>query len=147
MQVSNEIDESQYKADFMISENYIKFSGELLRLSLLAIGGFGTLILTMIKEKSYSKDLFPCPMLFILALGCFVFCSAACLFHRYYATDAISWYICLLRAKKSGDVPKIAQERSGFHRMLRLSRNSLILSEISFGLGVFFFFLIIQSYI
>jgi hypothetical protein len=37
----NEIKENQYKVDFEISKGYINFSSELLRLSLLSMGGFG----------------------------------------------------------------------------------------------------------
>ena len=44
-----EIEENQYKVDFEISKGYIDFSSELLRLSLLAMGGFGALVLIKIK--------------------------------------------------------------------------------------------------
>jgi hypothetical protein len=140
-----EIDESKYKADFMISENYIKFSSELLRLSLLAIGGFGTLVLTKIKEEHCTvvlQDIF-----FIIALLCFVICSGASLCHRYYASDAMSWYICLLRAQNNNNASKIKKERAGLHKILKFSRISLISSEISFGLGVIFFFISILKLI
>ena len=106
MEQSNSVDESKYKADFMISENYIKFSSELLRLSLLVIGGFGTLLLTKIKEKE-CMDIFSQPIFFIIALICFVICSSASLCHRYYATDTMSWYISALRAENKNDKIKL----------------------------------------
>ncbi|MBK8808289.1 MAG: hypothetical protein IPO21_17350 [Bacteroidales bacterium] len=142
----SEIDESRYKADFMISENYIKFSSELLRLSLLAIGGFATLILTKIKDES-CVNAFPQPIFFVAALISFVVCSAAALCHRYYATDAMSWYISLLRAESKDDKLKIEKERIGLHKILRFSRLSLIACEVSFGIGVILFFLAILNFI
>lgn len=49
------IDEGEYKADFIISENYIKFSSELLRLSLIAIGAYGTLFIKEIDADDKSN--------------------------------------------------------------------------------------------
>jgi hypothetical protein len=90
-----EIDESQYKVDFEILKGYIDFSSVLLRLSLLAMGSFGALIL--IKSKGEAKDTLPQflqqPALFIIAMGLFALCSGATLFHRYFASDSMSWYI------------------------------------------------------
>jgi len=48
-----EIEENQYKVDFEISKGYIDFSSELLRLSLLAMGGFGALVLIKIKGENH----------------------------------------------------------------------------------------------
>ena len=56
MEKFNEIDEAQYKADFTISDNYRSFSSELLRLSLLAIGGFGAIVISKIKGDYRGYD-------------------------------------------------------------------------------------------
>jgi len=83
----NKIDESQYKVDFAISEKYIDFSSELLRISILIIGGLGTLF---INGKKDIADLPNKPHFFILSLLFFACCVAAALCHRYYATDSLS---------------------------------------------------------
>ncbi|WP_264530315.1 hypothetical protein [Flavobacterium sp. N502540] len=137
------VDESDYKADFIISENYIKFTGELLRLSLLAIGGFGTLLVAKMKREGFGAELDYSG--FIIALVCFVFCSGACMCHRFFATDSMSWFISLLRTQKNDDIVKIDKERKGMYRALKLSNIFLVLSGISFGLGVIFFFIAIYN--
>lgn len=142
MEKINEIDEAQYKVDLIISDNYIKFSGELLRLSLLAIGGFGTLTILNIKGED-KLHVFANPIFLILSLVCFVICSSAALCHRYYATDTISWYISWLRAEKIKNEIKADKEKKGFYKLLKYSRISLITCEISFGIGVVFFFIAI----
>jgi len=146
MKTIYDIEESKYKSDFMISENYIKFSSELLRLSLLAIGGFGTLILTVIKEEC-NQNVFQNKFFLITALAGFVICSGAALCHRYFATDAMSWYVSVLRAQNNINPSKLVVQRVGLHKTLKLSRISLIISEISFGLGVLFFFIAILVFV
>ena len=117
----NEIDESQYKADFMIAEGYIKFSSELLRLSLLAMGGFGALVL--IKFKGENKgQLLSEPKYFLLSMIFFGLCAGASLFHRYYASDTMSWYISWLRAVKKNEPAKATREQAGLRRLLKRSR-------------------------
>jgi FtsH-binding integral membrane protein len=138
MENLNEINESQYQADFLISENYIKFTGELLRLSLFVIGGFGAVIMLIIKGEN-KVNVFESPWLIISTLAAFVLCIASSLAHRYCATDSLSWYISWLRAKKSQDADKALKEKNGFYKLLKYSRITLITSEVSFGFGVFFF--------
>ena len=145
MERFTEVEESRYQADFAISENFIKFSGELLRLSLLAIGGFGALILLKIQDGD-KLDVFPDPKFFVLALVCFVISSGASLAHRYFATDAMSWFISVLRAEDKNDIPEMVNERKGFKKTLKFSRISLITCEISFALGVVLFFLAILRF-
>ena len=134
----NAIDEAQYKADFMISEGYIKFSGELLRISLVAMGGFGALVLFKF-DKGAPADFLKDPTWFLVSMAFFALCSAAALFHRFYASDCMSWYIGWLRASNSGNEEKATKERAGLRRLLKLSNISLIVSEWLFGGGVLFF--------
>ena len=135
-----EIDESQYKVDFEISKGYIDFSSELLRLSLLAMGGFGALALVKIKDEAKTVPAFlQDPLLFLISMGLFALCAGATLFHRYFASDSMSWYIAWLRADAIGDAETSTKERKGFSRMLKLSERSLILSECLFGGAVLFF--------
>ena len=141
MQKLNAIEESQYKVDFEILKGYLEFSSELLRLSLLAMGGFGALVL--IKLKGETKQSFPAflqhPELFLISMALFAACAAATLFHRYFASDSMSWYIAWLRAEAAEKKEKAEKERKGFYKMLKCSEWSLILSEIFFGSAVLFF--------
>lgn len=134
----NEIDETQYSADFRICEGYISFSSELLRLSLLAMGGFGTLVLIKF-DKDTPPEFLDKPILFLLSMTFFTLCAGAALFHRFYASEAMSWYIAWLRAKKSNNPQKAAKESTGFIKFLKYSSVSLIVSEWLFGAGVLFF--------
>lgn len=136
----NELDESQFKADFMIFEGYIKFSSELLRLSLLAMGGFGALVLIKLKgEDNGQLQFFKEPSFFMVSMLFFALCSAASLFHRYYASDTMSWYISWLRAEKEHKDEKSKKKREGFYKFLKRSEISLITSQYLFGGGVLFF--------
>jgi hypothetical protein len=136
-----EIEENQYKVDFEISKGYIDFSSELLRLSLLAMGGFGALVLIKIKGENHRDmpEFLVHPSIFIVSMILFTLCAGTTLFHRYYASDCLSWYIAWLRADKEGRGEDAKRERKGFHKMLWLSKWSLILSEFLFGGGVLFF--------
>lgn len=135
-----EIDDAQYKVDFEISKDYIQFSAELLRLSLLAMGSFGALVLIKIKGEAGSTAPFlHDPDLFLLAMVLFAGCAGASLFHRYFAADGLSWYVAWLRTDAEGDTKRALEERTGFHRLLKRSKWSLIAAEIFFGGGVLVF--------
>lgn len=133
------IDENKYKSDFQISESYIKFSSELLRISLLAMGGFGTLVLYQFKQGDQDLKYLHEPTLFLISMILFGICAAMTLAHRFFATDSMSWYISWLRANVSGDAVKAKKERKGLYKSLRLSKYALILAEILFGGAVIFF--------
>lgn len=133
------IDENKYKPDFDISESYIKFSSELLRLSLLAMGGFGSLVLYQIKIETQPGKFLQDPSHFLISMGLFGICAGITLVHRFFATDCMSWYIAWLRANVSGDALRAKKEREGLYKRLRLSRYALILAEIFFSAAVIFF--------
>ena len=44
--------DNDYKPEFEIMDMYMNFSAELLRIPLLAIGGFGAIMLIKLKEES-----------------------------------------------------------------------------------------------
>ena len=141
MQKLNAIEESQYKVDFDILKGYLDFSSELLRLSLLAMAGFGALVLTKIKgdPKEAPPTFLQHPQFFLISMTFFVACAAATLFHRYFASDSMSWYIAFLRAEAADNVDKAKTEKKGFYKMLRFSKWSIISSEVFFGAAVLFF--------
>ena len=142
MEKLHEIDESQYKVDFMISENYIKFSSELLRLALLALGGFGTIIIGKF-DNNLTKEFLLQPSLLIGSLGCFVLTCIFSLFHRYYATDTMSYYVAWLRANKAMNSTNAEKEREDFYSFLKLAERSLIRCEFAFGSGVVLFLILL----
>lgn len=126
------IDESIYKPDFEILDRYIQFSSELLRISLVAMARYGTLIITYIKNI---KDL----QTITISMLFFALCSATTLFHRFFASDSMSWYISSIRKSQKGDIEGYKEEKSGMMRLLKYSRISLIISEILFGIAVIIF--------
>src|SRR5688572_16655799 len=135
------LDEALYKPDFEIRNSYIDFSSELLRLSLIAMGGFGALVLAKIEnvQNNIIHDALTNPGFVLASMTLFTLCVAATLFHRYYASDCMSWYISGLRAEENGDTAKAKTEYEGYGKMLKRSTLSLILAEFFFGGGVLFF--------
>src|SRR5688572_26715800 len=83
------LNEALYKPDFEIRNSYIDFSSELLRLSLIAMGGFGALVLAKIEngQKNIIIDLLTDPGFLLASMILFTMCVASTLFHRYYASD------------------------------------------------------------
>lgn len=132
------IDEAEYKADFTISENYIKFSSELLRLSLLAIAGYGTLFIKTIVEDD-KNSLIRNNSILILSMIFFVLSTSASLFHRYYATDSMSWFISWRRFLINNKIEKAELENIGMKKILKKSKIALIICEATFGCGVLIF--------
>lgn len=121
MKNETKLDENEYKADFAISENYIKFSSELLRLSLLAIVAYGTLFIKEFVEDSNSN--FTKNNITLLTSIIFFFLSSsASLFHRYFATDTLTWFIQWRRYIKNDELEKAEQERIGLKKNAQKSK-------------------------
>lgn len=145
--MDTKIEENEYKADFTISENYIKFSSELLRLSLLAIVAYGTLFIKEFVEDSNSTFTKNNKTL-ILSIIFFFLSSSASLFHRYFATDTLTWFIQWRRFIANNELKKAEKERIGLNKMLKKAKYSLILCEVTFALGVLLFLIaIIKLYL
>src|SRR5688572_24065663 len=116
------LDEALYKPDFEIRNSYIDFSAELLRLSLIAMGGFGALVLAKIENgQNLIKDPLGNPGFLLISMLLFTLCVASALFHRYFASDCMSWYISGLRAEENGDTAKAKTEYEGYGKMLKRS--------------------------
>ena len=130
--------DSDYKPDFEILDRYLNFSSELLRISLLAIGGYGTIMLVKLKDETDKLPLNHLTILFT-SICIFTICAGASLFHRYFATDSMSWYISYLRAKENGNTEKANIEKKGLHKSLNLSSIFLIVTEVTFAAAVLFF--------
>ncbi|WP_207494499.1 hypothetical protein [Aridibaculum aurantiacum] len=121
MSTLNQIDDSQYKADFDIAKGYIDFSSELLRLSLLAMGGFGTLALVRFQGDGNTPHFLQNPKMFLVSMAFFALCAGATLSHRYFASDFMAWYIAWLRADAAGNMEKAEKEKAGVERCLELA--------------------------
>jgi hypothetical protein len=127
------IHESKYKVDLEILDRYIGFSSEILRISLLAIGGFGALVLA--KFDNSSPDIsFSCYL--IASMGFFILSSGFALVHRFVATDSMAWYISFLRKIKATRYANAVYQKAGFHKRLNWSRIALIACEVSFIIAV-----------
>lgn len=134
----NNFEDKQYKPDFDISDRYIQFSAELLRLSLLAVSAVGSLIFTSIKSENNFIQLGSTKGLFFLSMLFFAFASGSALFHRYYATDYLSYHICFLRTLRKA-------EQIGGRQRLKFAEKALITAEVFFALGVLL--IVVATYI
>lgn len=125
----------EYKPDFEIAEKYISFSAEILRLSLLAITGAGSLLLFFLKQEPDSLPHLGIAgkLLFILTFTLFGLSTACSLAHRFFATDSLSYLIARIRK------PSAKDETKGLHHNLKSAERMLIITEWLFGIGVFAF--------
>jgi hypothetical protein len=80
----------------------------------------------LIKIKGETEKSFPNflqdPKFFFISIALFAMCAGSALFHRYFASDCMSWYIAWLRAEAANEKVKANQERTGFYKMLKLSK-------------------------
>jgi len=136
MNQDNSISEDLYKVDFEISKSYIDFSSELLRISLTAMGAIGSLLLLTLEKETILEINYPT---ILAAMTFFALSSGASLFHRFFASDFLSWYISYLREVNKGNIQRAEKEKIGYSKSLRNSRWALIINEFLFGFGVLFF--------
>ena len=130
--------DNDYKPDFEILDRYISFSSELLRISLLAIGGFGTIVLIKLKKENSGLQLGDLSLIFI-SICVFTLCAGLSLFHRFYASDSMSWHIARIRARGVNDKEKEEKQRIGLRKALKMSAGYLIATEIVFAIAVVLF--------
>ena len=133
------VPEDSYKADSEACDRYISFSSELLRLSLIAIGGYGTLVTIFLKDKPEKLPALQNSWGLFVSVCLFCICAGCTLVHRFYATDSMGWYIEYLRATISGNNANKIKQHKGLHRKLDVSEWSLIAAEYVFAAAVIFF--------
>ena len=80
--------------DWKVTDGYIAYSAEMLRLSLLAITGIAAICLKLFDKN---KPLRASVIGFAVPLALLVISSACALAHRYVATDSMYWHIEGLR--------------------------------------------------
>ncbi|HNB28570.1 MAG TPA: hypothetical protein PLR41_16505 [Alphaproteobacteria bacterium] len=118
---SLDVGEERYRADFEILDRYQNFSAELLRLSLLALAGYGFLMSDVVfgvRKNGETGDL-----LFLHAFhehtGLLVsgavllgLCALTSLAHRYFSTDCMSHHIRRVRLIKR-NLTEASKEKRG----------------------------------
>lgn len=93
------IPDEVWKPDFDIVDRYQSFANELMRIDLLAIGGFGFLIKDVVLEKS-NKLTSTCVYIMVVALICIVLSLAAVLCHRFFSTSCLYYQVLIMRSLK-----------------------------------------------
>ena len=92
---SIEIPKEPFDQDYKLADGYIAYSGELLRLSLLALTGIVTLCLKL--QTKTGDKLAPIIWSFFVPLTAFMISAAAALAHRFVAIDSIAFHLESLR--------------------------------------------------
>jgi len=134
------LDSKDYETDFEIANKYIEFSSELLKISLTAISAIGALIIFEAKDGHGFYDLKPIKPLLFATVCLFGLTIVACLFHRFYASDFMSYHIKYLRTNK-------AEEKKGRTKCLKLASKSLVAAEFLFGGAVLCFAVTIYKFL
>lgn len=139
------IPEDSYKPDLSLLDRYQSYSGELLRISLLGLAGYGFLIKDVVMANHDTITRYEAGLrgaAWPLITGCiFLGLSAAfALAHRGLSSDAMSYLVLFLRATDDGypnarSAEKAKCERKWLVRLLKLSGYSLILSPVFLALG------------
>ena len=134
--INHDVPETSYKADSEICDRYISFSSELLRLSLIAIGGYGTLVTIFLKGNAPALAAFRSSWGLFISVLLFSACAGSTLIHRFFASDSMAWYLSYLRAIINSNPDKEKRELKGFYKTLNISRWALIAAEGFFGAAV-----------
>jgi hypothetical protein len=141
-----------FKADFEITDKYQAFSGELLRLALLGIAGYGFFIGNVALNNAQASEFYAEVLnqsgLLIAGLTLLALAAAFAVAHRFFSTDCLSHQITILRilrritspdwseVEKDRDRARLDDERIGQRRDLLRCRNLLIGSSVALVCGV-----------
>jgi hypothetical protein len=141
-----------FKADFEITDKYQAFSGELLRLALLGIAGYGFFIGNVALDNASPSRFYSVVLnqsgLLIAGLALLALAAGFAVAHRFFSTDCLSHQITILRIlrrmsspdwsddEKEHDRDRLENERLGQRRDLLRCRNLLIASSVTLVVGV-----------
>ena len=148
------ISKEEYEIDLAILDRYQSFSGELLRMALLGLAGYGFLIANVVLRAGSGASLFFATVpssRYALALGAvsLCICVMCSLGHRYYSTDSIAHHVRRLRLRKRMDQlcatsanwkeldARAAQEIDSLHRDLTKCRWLLVTAAALLVVGAF----------
>ena len=126
-----------FEQDLTLSDRYRDFSVELLRLSLLGIGGVGFLI----KDLSSAQVILskPVPKICaVISLGCLGVSVAGALMNRRFSTSSLAMHLVYLRLCKRAAVHDNEKSEAALRKLSqnsKLASISLKVSATSLGLG------------
>jgi hypothetical protein len=122
-----ELQEDIYKVDLAALDRYQSFSGELLRLALLGIAGYGFLITNVVFKDTSPASLSKLNKVFLIGGALILGVSAAsALGHRYFSTDCITHYVRRLRLEKQiGNLPEGDPVRDKYRDIVKVEEKSL----------------------
>jgi len=141
------IPDEVWKPDFDIIDRYQSFANELMRIDLLAMGGFGFLIKDIVLEKS-NKLTSTCISLMIIALVCIILSLTAVLCHRFLSTSCLYYQVVIMRSLKRLENTHWSEDEINTEKVFltkarknqtlisTLSRQVLITAVISFVLSL-----------
>ena len=131
-----------FKPDFDLLDRYISYSSELLRISLLGIGAYGSLAIYAVENPGSSTHIIPVlkSPSSVLAVVLLLLTSALCLLHRYVATNSMTNLVKKIRGRESGKTKADSDTDKALRFNFSVSSYSLILSAITFGFGLVVFF-------
>jgi len=131
-----ELPEDSFKADAKACDRYISFSSELLRLSLIGIGAYGTLATYFFEHHDDHFAAFKCSRALFASAVIFALCTGATLVHRFWASESMTCYVAYLRAIVRKEAEKRKHQDSEFHKALGYATMALIIAEFLFALAV-----------
>jgi len=153
-----EIDTERLSSDFEVLDKYLRFSSELLRLSLLGIAALAFLLkemFTACKPDQINRNVavISGSRSMRVSIVFFAIAAASALAHRYYSSDSMACQIRYLRLKKAADsdnkIDAIEKEKDSEKEkrdsLFVLGGVLLALSTISLGLGAIFLAVAVYS--
>jgi hypothetical protein len=126
-----EVKEDRYKVDLAVLERYQAFSGEVLRLALLGIAGYGFLIANVVfkTDKSGNYTFFSPfvenKILLLLGVIALAASTAAALSHRFYSTDCLTHFVRRLRLTQMLEAKPDSPDAESMKVTIETEENSL----------------------
>jgi hypothetical protein len=133
------IDERRLKPDMDLLEQYVAYSAELLRLSLLGVAGYAFLLKELVYSQSANKDfafrLTQNRWSLIGGVISFGISAAFALQHRIFATDVVACMLDHLRYRAVNNQASAEKQASEARSNLKWSGRLLVLSALFLGFG------------
>lgn len=144
---AEEIQDTLYKGDMELLDRYLKFTEEVLRLSLLSITGVVSFIsLVYRKDGGFDMGAVPYKSLYFSSLVCFCLAAAAALFHRFQSVDGFACHIKYLRdykqfvkSSEQDDARETVNECLERNYRYEIGGKGLVVASILLSLGIIAF--------
>lgn len=132
------VHEDAYAADVRVIDRYQGYGAELLRLSLLALAGYGFLMKEALGNVAIKNQLAQLKIPLIAGAVLFGLAALCALMHRGLSSEALAYMITVLRVQNR-DSDRAKREEKCLRRYLKSSGVSLVLAALFLGLGALFF--------